>query len=93
MLLCAFPRAYAPARQRNVNSDEFASGTGLSAYRSIGRFRPMPQSARASPNPRRTDAELSPPGESNVPNHPGGGNQTADDNGLTIPTFLAARPS
>ena len=44
-------------------------------------------------NPRRTDAELSPPGESNVPNHPGGGDQTADNNSLTIPTFLAARPS
>jgi len=41
-----------------------------------------------SPNPRRTDAEFLPLGESNVPNLPDGGDHTADDNSLTIPTFL-----
>jgi hypothetical protein len=35
------------------------------------------------PDPRRTDAELSPLGESNVPNLRGGGDHIADDNSLT----------
>jgi len=41
-----------------------------------------------SPDPRRTSAELLPLGAPNVPNLPDGGDHAADDNSLTIPSFL-----
>ena len=46
-----------------------------------------------TPNPRRTEAELSPPGQSNVPNLRDGGDYTADDNSPDNSDVPAARPS
>jgi hypothetical protein len=57
-------------------------------WRQITALRTNATKCGDSPDPRRTNAELLPPGAPNVPNLPDGGDHTPDDNRLTIPTFL-----